>query len=545
MKPLTSRTTRCLVGVVSVFLAFPIFAQNGGQLRFCIHSEPKIFNPIMVEDDASETIRYLTGGVLVRLSRKTQQLEPELATSWKLSKDGRTISFKLRKDVFFSDGTPFTADDVAFTMKRLMDPALHSPTGDSFRSGNGDVLTGITDPHSIVITFPAPVASLDKLFDQVAIMSSRSPLREKAVLGPFVVADYKPGAYVLLKRNNNYWKTDATGRKLPYLDSVRLDIQQNRDLEILRFQRGEIQLINSLDSEYFDRLASQSREAVYDAGASLDSEEMWFNQAPTSPIPDYKKQWFQSTNFRRAISTAINRDDIVRLVFNGHATPALGPVSPANHFWVDKKLAPHPFSPSEATRLLSQDGFHRDGDVLRDRAGHPVEFSIVTNAGNRQRERMAALIQQDLANIGIKLTIVTLDFPSLIDRITRSFNYDACLLGLTNTDIDPNGQMNIWLSSAENHQWNPNQKQPATAWEAEIDRLMKVQATSMDMRKRKESFDRVQEIVRDQEPFIYLVNKNSLAAVSNVVYGADPVALRPQTYWEPDRISLAVGRAAK
>src|SRR5579862_3287801 len=107
------------------------------------------------------------------------------------------------------------------------------------------------------------------------------------------------------------------------------------------------------------------------------------------------------------------------------------------------------------------------GGVLRDRQGHPVEFAVITNAGNLAREKMAAMIQQDLAAIGIKLNVVTLDFASLIERLTKTYAYEACLLGLSNVDLDPNLQMNVWLSSASNHQWNPNQKAPATPWEAE------------------------------------------------------------------------------
>src|SRR6266516_1773739 len=95
-----------------------------GQLRFCLRSEPKTFDPLKVEDEASVTIRYLTGGVLVRMNRQTQVLEPELAQSWKVSKDGKQITFKLRSGISFSDGTPFSADDVAYTGKLLMDPAL-------------------------------------------------------------------------------------------------------------------------------------------------------------------------------------------------------------------------------------------------------------------------------------------------------------------------------------------------------------------------------------------------------------------------------------
>jgi peptide/nickel transport system substrate-binding protein len=526
-----------IVSIISLgILAGSAIAQ--GELRFCLHSEPKTFDPLKVEDEASVTIRYLTGGVLVRMNRQTQVLEPELAQSWRVSPDGKQITFKLRSGVSFSDGTPFSAEDVAYTAQQLMDPALHSPTGDAFRSGPGNVETKIISPTQISITFPAPVAGLDRQFDQVAIISAHSAKKEMAVLGPFMVADYKPGATVFLKRNPNYWKSDDQGRKLPYLDSIRLDIQPNRDVEMLRLKRGEIELINSLDSEYFDKLASTSPQLVHDAGPSLDSEQMWFNEVAKSPLPDYKKNWFRSANFRRAISQAINREDLARVVYRGHAQAAVGPVSPANKFWFDAKLKADAYSPDAALKALQSEGFRLENGTLKDKVGNAVVFSIITNAGNKARERMATMMQEDLQKIGIQVNVVTLDFPSLIERMTQSFDYEAILLGLTNVGLDPSEQMNVWLSSSENHQWNPSEKTPETAWEAEIDRLMRAQASSSDAKKRKESFDRVQEIAVEQAPFIYLVNRNALSAVAATVHGASPVILVPQTYWNAERLSL-------
>jgi peptide/nickel transport system substrate-binding protein len=420
-----------------------------------------------------------------------------------------------------------------------MDPSLHSPTGDAFRSGDGKVETKVLAPDRIRVTFPAPIAGLDKLFDQVAMLSARSPKKEIAVLGPFDLYEYKAGNYVLLERNPHYWRHDAAGKQLPYIQTVRLDIQSNRDTEMLRLVRGEIDFINSLDAEYYDKLMQQNPALVHDAGVSLDSEQLWFNQVPTSPLPEYKKAWFRSTNFRRAISESINRADLARVVYRGHARPAVGPMSPANKFWFNAKLEPHPFDQKSALARLAQDGFRLQDGTLKDREGRPVEFSLITNAGNKSRERMATMIQQDLSGIGIKLNLVTLDFPSLIERITRSFDYDACLLGLINNDLDPNSsQMNVWLSSGENHQWNPGQKTPATPWEAEIDQRMREQASALDPRKRKAAFDRVQEIAWEQEPFIYLVNRNALSAVSPNAHNVHPVVLRPQVYWNIDEISI-------
>ena len=529
---------RLTIVLCLLFAAVLVTAQSGGELRFCLRSEPKTFDPLKVEDDASVSIRYLTGGVLVRMNRQTQALEPELAQSWKVSKDGRQITFKLRSGISFSDGTPFSAEDVAYTVQQLMDPNLHSPTGDSFRSGPGNVATKIISPTQISITFPAPVAGLDRQFDQVAILSAHSPKKEMAVLGPFMVADYKPGSTVLLKRNPNYWKRDGQGKQLPYLDAVELEIQPNRDVELLRFKRGEVDLINSLDSEYFDKLAATSPRLVHDSGPSLDSEQMWFNEVTKAPLPGYKKNWFHSTAFRVAISEGINRADLSRIVFRGHAQPAIGPVSPANIFWFNAKLKPQAYSPDSALKTLQSNGFRLENGTLKDKDGNAVEFSIITNSGNKYRERMATMIQDDLQKIGIHVNVVTLDFPSLIERMTQSYDYEAILLGLTNVGLDPNEQMNVWLSSSENHQWNPQEKAPETAWEAEIDRLMRVQASSADPKKRKEAFDRVQEIAVEQEPFIYLVNRNALSAVAANVHGASPVILVPQTYWNVEWLSV-------
>ena len=345
----------------------------------------------------------------------------------------------------------------------------------------------------------------------------------------------------MLRRNPNYWKRDAAGQRLPYIDVLWLDIQPNRDIEALRFKRGEIQIINSIDTDYYERLSASMPGALHDAGPSLDSEQVWFNQVAKAPLPAYKLAWFRSQAFRRGVSAAINREDIARVVFGNHASPAAGPISPANRTWFNAKLQPLRYDPSGALRRLQEDGFHQQNGVLLDRDGHKVEFSIITNSGNKYRERMASMIQQDLGKIGITVNVVTLDFPSLIERITEKFNYEAVLLGLVNNELDPNAQMNVWLSSGDNHQWNPRQTSPETGWEAEIDKLMRAQASAVTLKDRKRSMDRVQEIVADEEPFIYLVNKNALSAISTSIRGAAPVALRPQTYWNIEWWTLASG----
>jgi peptide/nickel transport system substrate-binding protein len=513
--------------------------QYGGELRFCLYSEPKTFNPLLVADTSSEAIRYMTAGVLIRVNRQTQELQPELAVSWRVVTQGRGIAFKLRQHVAFSDGTPFSAEDVAYTMRTLLDPNLHAPTADSFRAGGAAVKIETPSADEITLTFPAPVAGLERLFDQVGILSSKSPKKEMVSLGPYYVAQYKPGSEVDLTRNPYYWKHDAQGLRLPRIDSVRLYIQQNRDMELVRFQRNELSLMSAVSPEIFDQLQARMPAAVRDLGPSLESEMMWFNQSPKSPIPAYKKAWFQSREFRRAISAAVNREDLCRLVYRGHARPAEGPISPANRFWFNAALAPHRYDPKEALDRLAKAGFRLQNGQLYDAQSHAVEFSVVTNAGNQAREKLAQMIQQDLKSIGIRLNVVKLDYSAIIDRISQNFDYEACLLGLTNVDLDPDAQMNVWLSSASNHQWNPNQASPATPWEAEIDRLMQAQGSELNPAKRKAYFDKVQEIVSQEAPFLYLVTKNALVAVSPALQNTNPSVLRPQAVWNIEMLALA------
>ena len=525
--------------IAAVLLTLALQAQSGGELHFTIRADPKTFNPLLVNDEPSETVRYLTAGVLVRVNRRTHNLESALASTWKVSEAGRRIDFELRPNVLFSDGSPFSCEDVAYTLRQVMDPAVHAPIGDSLRTAPGPVETKCTGPTSMMARFPGPVAALDYQFDQVPILSAHGQKKEAAVLGPFMIAEYKPGNYLLLKRNPNYWKNDERGRRLPYLDSIRLDIQENRDTELLRFRRGQIDLISKISPDLFDRLAAESPAAAVDAGPSFDWEAVFFNEVAKAPLPEYKKRWFRSTNFRRAISEAINREDLCKVVFHGRAQPAAGPVSPSNHFWVNASLKPHAYSPQAALDRLSKDGFRRKGDSLADSAGNRVEFSMITNAGSKLHERMMTMMQQDLAKIGIRLNVLTLDFPSLIQRLTQTFNYESALMAFVNVDLDPEFQMNVWLSSAETHPWNPSQKTPETAWEADMDRMMRAQASTLDPKKRKVAFDRVQEIIWEQAPILFLVFPDTLSAVSSNVRNIEPAVLRPQLYWNADRLYVA------
>lgn len=517
------------MNVVFALLFFAV-AASPAELRFAIAGDPKTFDPLHAEESHSEMVRYLTSGVLVRVDRVSGELKPELAESWAVKDGGRSISFHLRAGLRFSDGSPLSAEDVARTLRRALDAKEGSPVGDTFRTSGAAPDIQVSGPRDIAIRYKTPKPGLDRLFDSLGVAPPR--LAElPASAGPFFVADYKRGVSVLLRRNPNYWQRDAAGHALPYLDSVRLDIQSNHDIELNRFLRNEINVIDKLSPENFNRVMREKPGAAKSVGPSLDAEFFWFNQAPGRGAPEWKRKWFVSTAFRRAVSGAINREDLGRIAYLGRAHPAAGPISPANRFWYNAALRPRAADPEGALKALAAEGFRLRDGALTDRDGHAVEFSLITNAGNRPRERMAALVQSDLKKIGIRVTIATLEFGSLIERITSSLNYEAALLGLNNTDEDPLEQMNVFLSSGREHAWWPQQKTPATPWEARIDELVLRQAGESSREKRKAAIDEVQRIVADEEPIIYLVNPDALCAAAPSVKGIRPAVSSPHVLW--------------
>jgi peptide/nickel transport system substrate-binding protein len=529
-----------LAGIVACTMMFPMLGygqaapRNAGELAWVIRYDPKTFDPAKVDEQASEMVRFLTGGVLLRINRQTQQPEPELAVSWNVSADGRIVTFQLRKNLRFSDGSSLTSADVAWSLRRVLAAATAAPVADEFLSPL-QVTVETPDALSVRVHLPTRIIGVGKVFDEIAIQPANRPSEGKVTSGPFTVAEFKPGQYVRLRRNPNYWKHDAKGAQLPYATGIRLDVLNNREQEISLFQRGEYDLIDGLPPEYFTLLAAKAPKAVRDLGPSLNTEQLWFNESAAAPLPDFEKAWFQNRAFRVAVSQAIHRADLSRLAYEGHATPAYDFISPSNTSWYNTQLQyPHE-DVAAASRLLSTSGFHKSGDVLYDATGHPVKFSILTNAGNRARQKMATLIQQDLAAVGMQVTVVTLDFPALIDRLMHKQDYQACLLGIPNVDADPNAMMNIWLSSSPNHQWNPSEKVPATPWEAVIDTQMKAQASSLLQKDRKKAVDQVQQIVADQQPFIYLVYPNALYAISPRLAGVQPSVMQPGLVWNiPD-----------
>ncbi len=536
----------------------------GGRLVISLRDEPKTLNPLTASDSPSREVIAMMQADLVHINRATQLTEPALAKSWKISPDGLRYTLTLRKGLRFSDGYPLDADDVLFTFRVNLDEKVHAAQRDLLTVGGKPVTVRKIDAQTLVLQLAKPDGVQERLFDGLAILprhilekpyqegklgqvwSTSTPPSELAGLGPFRLKEYVPGQKLVLERNPYYWKTDTKGNRLPYLDELDFLFVPSADAQVLRFESGETDIITRLGAENFSALSRQTRGyTMADAGPGLEYNFLFFNLndlgEKSSPEMARKQKWFRDVKFRQAVSAAIDRQAIVRLVYQGRGAALWGPVTPGDHRWVDTALPHPPRSQERARALLKEAGFswstaQDGGSSLLDPDGKPVAFSILTSSSNADRTKMATLIQDDLKQLGMNVQVVPLEFRSLVDRILQTKEYDACVLGLTSFDTDPNPELNVWLSSGGTHLWNPSQTHPATPWEAEIDRLMEQQLSTPGFEQRKKLYDRVQEILAEEQPMIFLASPDILVGAKNTLANLHPAVLEPYLLWNVEQL---------
>jgi len=535
---------------------------SGGRLVVSLRSEPKTLNPVTSTDISSREVIAQMAGDLVHINRLSQQSEPALAKTWRVSPDGLRYFLQLRRGLHFSDGHAVDADDVIFSFKVYLDESVHSPQRDLLVIQGKPIGIERVDAYNVVFKLAQPYAAAERLFDSLAILPRHlleeayksgklsqtwglgtSP-QEIAGLGPFRLKEYVAGQRITLERNPYYWRADRNGTRLPYLDQITFLFVANADAEVIRFQAGDTDIINRISAEDYSVLErDQGPRAfhMFDVGPSLEFNFLFFNLNTSVPAQSSalarKQAWFREVKFRQAVSLGIDREAITRIVYRGRATPLWTPVTSASNFWVNTAI-PHPARSVEGARkLLGSAGFSwTDDGTLVDANGSPVEFSIITSASNVQRTQMATMIQADLQDLGIRVQVVPLDFHSVLDRIFQTHDYEAAVLSLGGGDVDPNSEMNVWLSSGNDHVWDLGETHPATSWEAEIDRLMEKQLSTMRPEDRKLLYDRVQEILAEDLPIICLASPNILVGAKDQLANFKPATLDPHTLWNSQEL---------
>ena len=533
----------------------------GGRLVFALRSEPKTLNPVTAVDIPSKDVIGRLTADLIHIDRQTQRTAPALAKSWRVSPDGRHYTLELRRGLRFSDGHPFDADDVVFSFQCYLDERNGSPQRDLLIVGGKPVVVRKLDAYRVAFDLEEPYAAAERLFDTNAILPRHllekaqqegrlpqvwglgTPPAEMAGLGPFRLKSYAPGDRLVLERNPHYWKVDRAGRPLPYLDEIVFLLVPSEDAQVIRFKAGETDLISRLSAANFAVLArdpAAGRYRLEDLGPGLEYSFLFFNLnalgGGSREAVSRKQSWFSQTAFRQAVSAALDRQGMARLVYQGRGTPLATHVTPGNKLWMNGAVPPPARSLSRARDLLARAGFSWKDGTLRDGAGVAVEFTIITNASNASRVQMASIIQDDLRELGMQAQVVPLENRALLDRVFHSHDYEAALMALTSEDVDPNSEMNVWVSSGPTHLWHLGQSRPATAWEEEIDELMHRQLVTLDARERKRLYDRVQALVAENLPLIPLVSPNVLVGAREGLGNFRPAILDPYVLWNADEL---------
>jgi peptide/nickel transport system substrate-binding protein len=542
--------------------------QHGGRLVMAIFGEPKTFNPITAnESSSSDVIAALFAGLVGTDYKKFEQF-PALAESWTVAEDKKTWTFKLRKGLHWSDGKPLTAHDVTFTWQVIYNPQINNVVRDLFLiDGKAFSVTNLDDLTVKAVT-PEVYAPFLEYFGGVPILPKH--ILEKAVKerrfesaysvstpadqivgsGPYRLKEYKSGQHVLLERNPHFAGVDSTGQRLPFIQNVIWLTVPDFNAMALRMLQGESDVHQFLRPDEVDRFkeeaAKSGRFKVLELGTQMEPTYLWFNQntnlnAKTGQpiVAPAKLKWFRNQKFRQAMAHAIDRQSIIQSAYAGRAKPNYGFLSPANERWFNPNTPQYPYSQEKSKALLSEIGIQdRNGDgILEDADGNKIEFTLITNTGHTIREKIGVFLQEDLKKLGVQLNFQRLDFNALVDRMNVTFDYDAVLLALGGSGLDPAQNMNVLHSSGFTHIWFPRQKSPSTPWEARMDELMNLQLKTIEFAERKKYFDEVQQILGEQLPLISIIAPQAYAVANSKLANLRPsVAASQRVTWNVEEL---------
>jgi peptide/nickel transport system substrate-binding protein len=535
-------------------------------------------NPLVNETMAGAAVigRILEG--LTTLDPNTGDVIPNLAKSWEISADNLQYTFHLRRGIHWSDGQPFTADDVLFTWGCFFAKHLDADSGEpvldengrvkyrySSRSTFGQLINGQEplveklDNYTVRFTTPEvyapfllfgggveilPKHVLQVSFDDGTLMDQWSV--ETAINEPwkivglnmFVLESYRPGERIVFAKNPNYWKVNAKGERLPYVARVITKIVQDQNSSNVAFAQGltDFESIGPDNVAWVKRGEQRFDYTVLDMGPSSQTNFIWFNLNPgkdaegVAYVEPYKFEWFSDQRFRQAVSHGINREGIVRGVYFNRADILHGYVSHKRKLWYNDAIRKYPYSPETSQQLFAEMGFTLEAGQLKDPLGNSVEFSLMTNSSSGLRVEMATVFKENMAALGIDVELQFLDFNTIINKTSDSFDYEACMLGLGGGAPDPYAGKDILMSGGRLHQWYPQQVEPATEWEARIDALMLEIGRHTDVEVRKKYFFEVQEILAEQQPLIFLVSPKDFVGYRNRWQNVDPTPLGGVTW---------------
>jgi peptide/nickel transport system substrate-binding protein len=522
----------------------------GGTWYDTILSDPKTFNQYIAERDAdSAALISQTTDFLFDYDATLRQWTPRCAY-FSIETDDKkgtlTVHCTLRENMYWtyynSDRKiPVTSDDVIFWYNEIAGDEKFQSSGYpqqfvTMSDGSEKHIDIVKiDDRRFDFVFPRIVAdpvlatnmSLCPSFvyrkaketggvDGVKnLFSVASDPKSIPSMGRWYITEYTPAQRLVLKRNPQYWDTDANGVTEPYPEQEIIQIVGDQNTDYLLFKQGKAETYTPRPEEISDVVNNQKNDyTVFNAEGSPGASFWSFNQNPKNRDRPYYA-WFTRKEFRQAMSCLLNRDRIITQTYRGLAEPKYSFFPEANQYYNPDITLQYRYDPKKALSLLKKCGMKQnDKGIMCDSGGTPVEFDLSLAATSTVANDVAQIISDECAKAGIKVNVRQVDFQKLIESLTSSYDWQSVMIGL-GTNLFPSQGSNVWPSNGNLHLWYPLQEKPATEWEARVDYLYNEGCYTNDRTAAAAIWDEYQKIILEQCPVIYLVRARSFFAIRN------------------------------
>jgi len=500
-----------------------IIGEQGGTLVIGTTDLPRALSPLAPSIFGSNEILDLLFMHLHRIDPETGKMKPELASSWEFSEDLTSITYYVRDDVTWWDGTPVTADDILYTFEKMKDPSTNYPNIAALRFIKKVEVLG---PYTIRFTFDKVYADIltdsdimvvpKHIYEKAGETFGENPVGN----GPYKIKEWIRGSQLLLTFNDAYYR----GR--PPLDEILIKYYADVNDMITDFANGDLDVVLNITPSTAKELEANKNIAVDSRPGNTYTYIGW----------NLGNANLQDKDIRRALSMAINRTRILNEVFAGKGIISVGPLPPLS-WGYNETITPIEYSVSQARDILRQKGFEdRNRNRVFDKNGRDITLTIITNVENQDRVEILRLVADDLRSLGIRVRQRTLDAVSFIRAIADG-NFDGFIMGWSvGEKIDPTA---YWHSDSEKGRFNFVSYKNSV-----VDSLIDVGVAMLNRKKAKEIWGAFQRIIYEDQPYTFLIVPNNISALYRRVKGADQgvTLASAYTYWIPEaerRVTVA------
>jgi peptide/nickel transport system substrate-binding protein len=502
---LTSACSKPTVDTTNYDQPYP--SQPGGTLIDAMTGEPSGLITMVAGESAAFAISSKIFNSLLKFD-KNLDIEGELAESWQVSADQKTITFKLKKNLVWADGHPLTSDDILWTWQMVTDEKTASPYAADYQLVKK---AEAPDPLTFRVTYEQPFAPameswaglqiLPKHLLQGQDLHTASFARKPIGSNYYQLTDWTHSEHITLSRNPKSVLGPAN------IDQLVTRIIPDSSAQFLELMADGIDSMG-LDPITYSRVIParpelQHKLALYkELGNAYTYMGFNLNHKP-----------FDDKRVRLAINYAIDKQEIIDGVYLGLGINIASPYKPGTR-WSNPNLQPYPYDPAKARALLKEAGFvccNRDGYLTRN--GKPFSFELLTNSGNKEREKSAVIIQRRLKEVGIEMHIRPIEWASFISRFIRTRDFDVVILGWS-LSLDPD-QYTIWHSS----QQKPGQFNFIGYHNPQVDQLLEQGRLELDPDKRMKIYHEFSRLLLEDSPIIYLSAGYGLTAIHKRVKG--------------------------